>query len=168
MEGVRNVTHHQSRSPHVPCTSGFGCLGEGSKAFRAGIGSAEAQPPPEKQLCFWMGPRVQSSTNTEGLPDLAPPPSQLLTLNICTLLLSVDSITTARDSAKKPPRLFGLVENRDWGTFLSLKLLYWESLQRQSRHTLALSVFHGINRFDSWEFLARAANKLALFWRGLK
>lgn len=99
MEGVRNVTHHQSRSPHIPCTSGFGCFVEGRKA---GVGPAEAQPPPEKQLCFWIRPRVQSSTNTERLPDLAPPPSQLLTLNICTLVLSVESITTVWHSDKRP------------------------------------------------------------------
>lgn len=32
--------------------SGFGCLVEGSKAFKAGIGSAEMQSPPDEQLCF--------------------------------------------------------------------------------------------------------------------
>lgn len=33
-----------------PAAPGFGWLAEGSKAFKSGIGSAEAQPPPEKQF----------------------------------------------------------------------------------------------------------------------
>lgn len=90
---------------------------------------------------------MQSSTNTKKLSDLAQPPSQFLTLNVCTLVLSVDSITIVWVSAKRPQDSLALWKIEIEALFSLLN--FFPVNQVRGRHTLALSMFHGINRFDS-------------------